>query len=366
MNTTRRDVLLSALGLTLAGAAGLAGPAHARALRSSQPEAARGSRPAFAFKWSEAGRSGIPTFCRVGFGEGGNSLAIIESGAGAVLVDTKNSPFGEQLAQDVSALDALPIERLDKGQRSAKVAAVINTHHHFDHTGGNHAFTSGESRTPIVAHAKAADRIAGQVKLYQDRATVAMRTMAGSQDAAVRGRSNVLMDRFGPLLPTWTADTFRPTDVIDAERTERAWGGVKVVLWHFGAGHTDNDVVVQSEDHNVIHAGDLLFHKVWPFFDRPAGANTAGWIRSLKRIIALCDDATTIVPGHGEITDRAGAQGLIDFFEDLIPRAQAAVKAGKTREQFIAEPTPAYDSFAAGDWIRPITLGGLYDEAAGA
>ncbi len=67
------------------------------------------------------------------FGEGGNSLLIIAKGE-CVMVDSKNTGFGAALRREAEALAAVPCKTL------------INTHHHFDHTGGNSAFTGDAAK----------------------------------------------------------------------------------------------------------------------------------------------------------------------------------------------------------------------------
>src|SRR5579862_7016969 len=61
----------------------------------------------------------------VGFGEGGNTLVLMGQ-SGSALIDCKNAPFGACLRREAEAL-------------GSAVKLVINTHHHADHTGGNHA-----------------------------------------------------------------------------------------------------------------------------------------------------------------------------------------------------------------------------------
>ncbi len=127
-------------------------------------------------------------------------------------------------------------------------------------------------------------------------------------------------------------------------------GGVKVVLRHFGPGHTDNDLIVHLPEQNVIHAGDLLFMGRHPVIDRSAKATTVGWIESLKRIIALCDAKTRVVPGHGDLTDASGLKGQIEYFEKMREVIGAAIKAGKSKEEVAKMPSPeAYAKYGNGE-----------------
>jgi cyclase len=302
------------------------------------------------FAWAEVDGSGARKGAMIGSGDGGNSLLFIK-GKAAVLIDTKNAPLGGLVSADAAALG---FDVSGKGE-----ALVINTHHHADHTGGNHGFVG---KVPVLAHKKAQERVQKQIESYQRGATAAIRQAKGATDEAGKKRAAAIGGLEGAI-SGWTGATFAPTQVLEADRQEVNVGGIALILRHFGSGHTDNDVVVYDPALNVLHTGDLLFHKVWPYFDIPSGANSSGWVNSLTRTLEMCDKDTIIVPGHGAVTDRGAIRALIELFLSQSQRARDAVKKGQSREEFIKVATPEYADYAAADWIRPITLGGLYDEA---
>lgn len=302
-------------------------------------------RPALA-RWTQPGNAGFFDWKRAGelpvaFGEGGNALLVLGDG-GAALIDCKNSPFGETLRREAS----------ERG----KLELVINTHHHADHTGGNHAFTPD---LPVLAHKNAKPRIAPQLERYVSQAQAAVRTLESSAhpDAPrVREDARRYLERAASL----TAKDFEPTRLA-GDREEVTVGGRAITLHHFGPGHTDNDLVVQLTDRNLVHCGDLLFHKMHPFLDRSSGGSAAGWIENLGKIIGLCDDTTVVVPGHGEITDVSGLKGLREYLERTRDAVAAAVKEGKTRQEALALELPQYKELGLGQ-MRTRTLGAIYDE----
>jgi len=286
------------------------------------------------------------------FGEGGNALAMVGKEQ-SLLIDTKNAGFGETLRKETVGYGAL-------------IGLVINTHHHADHTGGNCAFTKDLA---VLAHEKCKPRIAGNVDRYIAGARNTVRTMFESKKISAKGvRDSAMMlaatlDEPGD--PARVAALFEPTRTTTGNETLTV-DGKKVELAHVGPGHTDNDLIVFLTDANVLHTGDLVFHRWWPYIDRSGGADTAGWIRSCEKILSLCDDTTVVVPGHGDITDKQGVREQIDFFVTMRDAAAKAVKGGVTRDAFIAQPFDDYKDFAeASKFIRPVALGGLYDEAAG-
>lgn len=339
----RRSFLLSSLA---AGAAAMALPRMS--LGSSRPNGALVADTNFT--WAQVDATGARKGALIGSGDGGNSLLFVKDKA-AVLIDTKNCPLGGLLAADAASLG---FDLSGKGD-----ALVINTHHHADHTGGNHGFVG---QVPVLAHKRAQERIHKQIENYQRGATAALRQAKAATDEAGKKRAAAISG-VESAISMWSGSTFAPNQMFDSDRHSVTIGGISLVLRHFGAGHTDNDVVVYSPELNVLHTGDLLFNKVWPYVDRAGGFSSAGWINSLSRTLELCDKDTIVVPGHGDLTNRSGIRALIDLLLSQSQRARDAVKAGQSREEFIKIPTPEYAEYAAADWIRPITLGGMYDEA---
>lgn len=303
------------------------------------------------FTWSK-----LADGVHAGMGEGGNTLLIVAKGE-CVLVDSKNTGYGAALRREAEALAGVSCKTL------------INTHHHFDHTGGNSAFTSDAS---VLAHAKAIARIDGNIARYKAAPASTMAALGKSEKPgakAIMEDVKALQKQLdGATTDKAVVALFAPKSalVLPGSATvpdKKTIGGVEIELYHVGAGHTDNDVFIRLPKLNVIHTGDLLFNKVWPYMDRAGGCDTLGWIDSLKAMLALCDDKTVVLPGHGEKTNKAGVQTQIHFFDDMRAVAIKAVAAGTTREEFLRINPDMYKDYAPG--IRQVTLGGLWDEAKG-
>ena len=79
-----------------------------------------------------------------------------------------------------------------------------------------------------------------------------------------------------------------------------------IQVWHTPPAHTDGDSVVYFEKANVLHMGDLFFHKVVPFIDVKGGGSPGGYLKALDAVIARVPADVTIIPGHGEVTDVDG------------------------------------------------------------
>lgn len=292
------------------------------------------------FEWKAVGEK-----VKAAFGYGGNAMLVTGKGA-CLVVDAKNAPFGGQLRRESEKL-------------GGQILALVNTHHHGDHTGGNHAFTKD---LEVIAHDNAAPRIRTQTDRYLSQMKEGLTQLKDAKS----GPADKVREDLHPFLTEMTqvkAGMFAPTATFSTERTLDV-GGVKVVMKHLGPGHTDNDIVVHLPDLNILHTGDLLFHKVYPYIDGQGGGSTKAWQQTLAKVVAMCDADTKIIPGHGELCGRDALTAQVQYFDAMREYVGKQIAAGKSRKE-IAESNPEpYDKYNV-EWIRPITLGGIYDELKG-
>jgi glyoxylase-like metal-dependent hydrolase (beta-lactamase superfamily II) len=216
-------------------------------------------------------------------GFAGGNLGLITGDDGVVLIDDGVEPL---VPVTIAAIEALTGDPVD---------FVINTHAHGDHIGAN--ATLHNKGATVVAHEN-------------------LRNQMVREDAA--------RDALPDHLNGHTAKVF-----------------------HTPRAHTDGDSVIHFPEVNVIHAGDVLFNKLFPFIDIDSGGSLGGFIAGQKRILALADDQTKIIPGHGVLATREDLQASVDMLEDARDRVQALVDAGKSMDEVIAEnPLADYDA----DW----------------
>ena len=273
-------------------------------------------------------------------GEGGNSL-LFTSTAGPVLVDAKVGAVGPALLREVTALAGRP------------PALLINTHHHADHTGGNWSFAA---KAEIVAHVNVRPRLAATIDekirpALLDRAKALVEAGNIARAQALERRAKALG------IEAFAADR----EVNDGESRIR-FGGREIVLLHVAPAHTDNDLAVFLKDLDILHSGDLLFHRLHPFIVRAAEANTRGWQRSLLAVARLCDARTTVViPGHGEKTDQSGLLLQHVYFQRLREIVVTEMTAGRTRGEVMALTPDVFASLGF-EGLRSGALGAMYDE----
>ncbi len=204
--------------------------------------------------------------------------------------------------QGVISIDSCSTERRTRAYQQAiaavtpaPVRAVVNTHHHGDHTFGNCLFPGAS----IIAHERArAEAIA-----------------------------------FGPARelpfwenPDWGALTLDPPFVTFTDEIAVHAGELRAQVRHVGtAAHTTNDSIVWIPERSVLFCGDLIFNGGTPFL---LMGSVAGAVEVLEQVV-LPHGAQTIVPGHGPVFSGTGPiYETLDYLRFVLDVAAGAVAAG--------------------------------------
>lgn len=224
-------------------------------------------------------------------GEGGN-IGVLTGAEGTLMVDDKFARFAE------------PIRTAIRSLGGSDPRLLVNTHFHADHTGGNEAF--GGSGATIVAQENVRRRLA-------EGSTIEAFNMVTPPAPAAALPVITFADRLRLRLNTETID-----------------------LIHLPAAHTDGDAIVVFGNANAIHAGDVWFNGFYPFIDGKHGGTLRGAIAGVDRVLALADENTRILPGHGPL----GTRTELKDYRAMLATAQerlAALKAkGLTAKQAVA------------------------------
>ncbi len=231
------------------------------------------------------------------FGAGGN-IGVSYGEDGTVLIDDQFAPLTPKIQKAVADLGAQPVKFL------------INTHWHFDHSGGNENL--GKAGALIMAHDN-----------------VRVRMAAG---ATVAG--NVTPPAAKVALPVITY----------ADGLKLHLNGEEVRVIHVPAAHTDGDSFIHWTKSNVIHMGDLFMLQIsFPFVDTGSGGNVRGFVAAADKVLAIANDQTKIIPGHGAVATKADLQNHRNMIATVIAKVEAGIKAGKTLEQIKTEkPTEGF------------------------
>ena len=225
------------------------------------------------------------------FGQGGN-IGVSYGPDGTVLIDDQLAPLTPKITAAAAALDQRPIR------------FVINTHWHFDHSGGNENL--GKAGAVILAHDNVRTRM--------------------STDQVIQAFDYAFPPSPIEALPLITF----------AEGVVFHLNGDTLKVVHIAAAHTDGDAMVKWEKANVLHTGDVFNRSGAPFIDRSSGGTMTGMIDAMNVAIALTDGSTKVIPGHGPVGTRADMVAYRDALKAILARVATERKAGKTLEQVSA------------------------------
>ena len=243
------------------------------------------------------------------FGAGGN-IGVSTGPDGTFIIDDQFAPLTPKIQAALAKLS-------DKPARF-----VVNTHWHFDHTGGNENF--GKAGTLIVAH----DNV--RVRMSTDQLIEAMQTKIPASPAVA--------------LPVVTFDASTTFHI----------NGDAIRAVHVPNAHTDGDSLVHFTKANVIHMGDTYFSNGYPFVDLSSGGSLEGLLAAHAKALAMGNDSTRYIPGHGPVTSKAELAAYRAMIADVVAKVRAGIAAKRTVDQIIAsKPTAALDAKWGNAFIKP-------------
>lgn len=218
-------------------------------------------------------------------GAGGNITASIGPD-GVFLVDDDFAPMAPKIVAKLKEL---------KGDTPR---FIVNTHFHYDHTGGNKIF--GSTAT-IIAATAVRERLATEQALWKEHhppyPKQALPTLTFAKDLVLHFNSD------------------------------------QINLVHLNRGHTDGDTVVFFMQDNVVSMGDLYFAGMYPIFHPEHQGSLDGYIQNLSEIIKQIPDDCKIVPGHGPLSTKSELIRYYNMILASVSTVKNGIKAGHTLEK---------------------------------
>jgi glyoxylase-like metal-dependent hydrolase (beta-lactamase superfamily II) len=237
-------------------------------------------------------------------GPGGN-IAVLTGPDGKLIVDAEIVTARPNVSAALASINADPIKQL------------INTHWHFDHTGGNQWLH--EAGASILAQENTRKHL-----LVDTRVEGWHHTFPASPAGAI------------------------PSTVFSEEYTVRS-NNTTLALKHYPPAHTDSDISVHFEEADILHVGDTFWNRDYPFIDYSTGGSIDGQIRAAEANLAKVDEKTIVIGGHRAVGGKADLILFRDVLVELRDKVAALKKQGRTLAEVVAaKPGARYDA----EWGR--------------
>jgi cyclase len=242
-------------------------------------------------------------------GLGGN-IGLSVGKDDAFIIDDQYAPLSEKIKAAVATVTPKPVR------------FVVNTHWHFDHTGGNEAMAG--SGAIIFAHENTRRRMSTEQFIQAFNMKV-----PASPTAAL------------PVITFSDTITFYTND--DTVRT-----------FHVANAHTDGDAIIFFQKANVVHMGDTFFNGRYPLIDLSSGGSLVGMIAAANQGLAMSNAGTRFIPGHGPLASRADLVRYRDMLVTVRQRVGRLVAQGRTLRQVLdAKPLADIDAQLGNGNIKP-------------
>lgn len=224
------------------------------------------------------------------FTERGGTIGWMAAKDGLVVVDSQYPESAKNCLLGLQERTSHPMNLL------------INTHHHGDHTNGNPVF----------------EPVAEQMAAHEN-VPLLMKKAAEESNSETQ--------------PAYPTTTYQKSWSLDA-------GDETIHAHYFGPAHTGGDSVIYFEKANVVHMSDLIFNRMNPYTDRPAGASIHNWIKVLADVEKKYPDDAIFIFGHGKpefgVTGKKEDVSVMkNYLSAMVEHVEQGIEADKSRKEII-------------------------------
>lgn len=253
--------------------------------------------------------AGYPIATSGGFVIGENGVLVIES----MLNQRLTAQFFDLIA----------------AQTDKPVRYLVNTSYHGDHSYGNQYLPEG---VDIIQHANTAAYIGTNIEA--DKAFMIRNFGEG------RGIEEIVATDADILVGTGGSLTVN-------------LGDVTVDIRDFGFAQTGGDLFVSVPQANVLWTGNAIVAQA-PALPWLLDGNLVETRNTLQSVYDAFNADTTVVPGHGPVTDIAAIRWAVDYLTAVEAGVTAAISDGLSLEDTVARvQLPEYQGYALFGWVHP-------------
>jgi cyclase len=231
----------------------------------------------------------------------GGRVAVLFGSDGVLMVDTEDPQLASKTLDTIRTFTSGPIK------------AVVNSHIHPDHTGGNAFFE--KQGAVIFAQENLREEMLNRAPDAAGLPTATYRYGSPGTPAVTLHMDGETVD-FIPMMPS----------------------------------HTAGDTIVRFNKANVIYIEDFYRNFGYPFADQNNGGSIKGMLAAIDLIEEIAGPDTTLVPGHGTLVTKKDLLAYRAMLVDILAKVQKLRDQGKSLDEVLAANlTAPYDATTLGD-----------------
>jgi len=242
------------------------------------------------------------------------------------------------------------------------VRYIINSHLHWDHAQGNHAYHNYPRPIDIISSETTrqlleqfgATRMKAQIPQLPRQLDAVRERIAKTTDPAELAKLKQWLAQGEAYLEELkTMEIDLPTLTFDKTLVLHC-GSREIHLLFLGRAHTAGDIVAWLPKEKVVATADMA-HGILPSM---GDGYPLEWASTLDRLRQM--DFEHMIPGHGGV--QAGKLRLTlfrNYIEELTGRVRDGMQAGKTLEELRAQITPDSLRSVAADGFREKVIADL-------
>jgi len=293
------------------------------------------------------------------YGQGGN-IGVVVTPKAVVMVDTQFERLAPMIADEIRKVSP------------SAIRYVINTHHHFDHTGGNKYFAGiadiiGQENVrsrlfsgPAFAQAN----YPGRIKEFESL-LASGKPMDPAYKKVIDGRVQLYKAILGASQSFKPEEVYAP-NILYKDSMKLYLGDEEVQIFHIAPGHTDGDSIVYFPKRKVVHMGDVFVNQTYPFIDIDGGGSSQGWLKTLDEVLAKLPADTRVIPGHGNAAGVTELKRFRGYINDLRAAVSAAIGSGKSLEEAVRDiKLEGYADMKADFMSLPLNVDQVWQEMDG-
>ncbi|WP_249555394.1 MBL fold metallo-hydrolase [Shewanella sp. 10B] len=244
----------------------------------------------------------------------GTNIGLISTSDGLVLIDPM--PGDEHLSALDDAIQSL---------YAKPVKFILNTHEHVDHTGGNQHFIQQGAR------------------LVPTQDTVPSQKVPSQKVSSLKV----------PL-----QNTAQMQNTVAAQKTVPMQPAIPDILAAQVSSHSSADWIYFHPRSNSLFVGDIVDNSWHPTF---YAGGISGFNAAINHILAIGNEDSLIVPGHGKPSHKASLRRFQQNTNDWVQQIESLIDSGKSVEQItqhsqIAELVARFNQEGKSPFLPPKAL----------